>query len=491
MFESAELGHRVEKKTYDAEVPKLRAGLLDAQGDLITQKKFPVILLIGGLEGAGKGETVHVLTEWMDPRHIESHAMGTPDCREIARPPMWRFWQALPPKGKLGIFFGSWYTAPIVDRAYGRIKAGAVERTMDDIVRFETMLTDEGALILKFWMHLTKKAQRKRLKELEADPATRWRVKPSDWRNHDRYDKFRAISEEVIQRTSSRDAPWIVVEGEDARYRHLTVGRVLHEALRGRLDAPKHHVHMHAPPMVPAVDNRQLIRALDLTKKLSEKQYEKELPTYQGRLSALSRRLEAAKLSVSIVFEGPDASGKGGAIRRIAESLDARHYRIIPIAAPNEEERSYPYLWRFWRHVPGRGTITIFDRSWYGRVLVERVEELAPEADWMRAYSEINDFERQLVDHGTVLVKIWLAVSKAEQLARFKAREKEQFKRFKITADDWRNRKKWEAYEQAACDMVDRTSTDAAPWTLVEGNDKHFARVKVLKTIVERIEAAL
>jgi len=192
-----------------------------------------------------------------------------------------------------------------------------------------------------------------------------------------------------------------------------------------------------------------------------------------------------------LLFEGNDAAGKGGSIRRITQALDARTYRIIPVAAPTEEERAQPYLWRFWRHLPRKGRVAIFDRSWYGRVLVERVEGFCTHADWMRAYGEINDFEEQLVRNRTVVIKFWLAISQEEQLKRFKEREKIGFKRFKITEEDWRNREKWPLYEQAVCDMIDRTSTEIAPWTLVEANNKWYARLKVLKTVCTRIEKAL
>ncbi len=226
-------------------------------------------------------------------------------------------------------------------------------------------------------------------------------------------------------------------------------------------------------------------------RRLDKKKFETELEKYQGKLNLLTRDPRFHKMSVIVVFEGSDAGGKGGAIRRITGALDARYYHIIPVAAPTEEERAQPYLWRFWRHIPRIGRFTIFDRSWYGRVLVERVEKYCSEADWMRAYSEINDFEEQLVDSNIVLVKFWLTITKEEQLRRFKEREKIGFKRFKITDEDWRNREKWDDYERAVCDMVDRTSTEIAPWTLVEANDKNFARIKILKTLCQRIEAAM
>jgi polyphosphate:AMP phosphotransferase len=402
---------------------------------------------------------------------------------------MWRYWQALPRSGKTGVFFGAWYRDALYGRIYGKTKRAELERDLDEIVRFERMLTDEGALLLKFWLHVTKRAQKKRLRDLEKSARTAWRVKPTDWRNHENYDRFHTLGEEMLRRTSTAHSPWVVVEGTDKRYRELTVGRVLLEAMRARLSKPK-KVHVHAPPAIAALDNRALLRDLDLAKKLEPKAYEKELAEYQARLNELGRALAKKKLAVVAAFEGPDASGKGGAIRRIGQAFDARNFRVIPVSAPNEEERAHPYLWRFWRHVPAHGKVALFDRSWYGRVLVERVEGLTPDADWMRAYSEINDFEAQLARFGVVVAKLWLEVSKKEQLRRFKDRERQQFKRFKLTKDDWRNRSKWDAYEQAACDMVDRTSTEIAPWTLVEADDKYYARVKVLRALIERIEAA-
>ena len=264
------------------------------------------------------------------------------------------------------------------------------------------------------------------------------------------------------------------------------------EAIRKRLDeAATRREEISAPPPLPSIDKLNILKSLDLDQKISKKAYQDELEKYQGTLALLTRSPSFKKITVIAMFEGNDAAGKGGAIRRITGALDARYYNVIPIAAPTEEERAQPYLWRFWRHIPRRGRFTIFDRSWYGRVLVERVEKLCSEANWMRAYGEINDFESQLVRHSIVLVKFWLTISREEQLKRFKEREAVAFKHFKITAEDWRNREKWDEYEAAVCDMMDRTSTAIAPWTLVEANDKYFARIKILKTLCEQIENML
>ena len=340
-------------------------------------------------------------------------------------------------------------------------------------------------------MHLSKDAQKKRLKLLEKDPKTRWRVTPRDWKHFELYDSFRQVSERALRATSTAASPWIVVEASDWRYQRLTVGKILLEKLRARLDNPAPPLPPPAPQPVASLDEMNVLRALNLTRTLEKKDYEEELLTLQGRLNLLTRHKNFKKHSVVLVFEGVDAAGKGGGIRRITQALDARTYHIQPVAAPTEEERAQPYLWRFWRHLPRRGKVMIFDRSWYGRVLVERVEGFCAEADWQRAYSEINDFEDQIVRSQTLLLKFWLSISQEEQLRRFEERQATPFKRFKITDEDWRNREKWPQYERAICDMIDRTSTEIAPWTLVESEDKRYGRLKILRTLVQRLEDEL
>jgi polyphosphate:AMP phosphotransferase len=491
MFESAELGHKVDKETFAAEAPKLRELLLDAQFDLAQAPRFPVILIVGGVDGAGKSEVINLLNSWMDSRFIETHGLEKPTDEELARPHMWRWWRQLPPKGRIGIFNGSWYSYPILQRAYRETTAAHLDQSLGRIQRFEQMLLDEGALVIKFWMHLSKEAQKKRLKKLEADPLTRWRVADRDWQHFEMYNRFRKISERALQFTSTADAPWTIVEATDFRYQALTVGNYLNDALRRRLDGPLNPTLIQAPPLPPRLDSVNVFQTLDLSQRIEKPEYELELERLQGRLNLLTRHKGFKKRSVVLAFEGSDAAGKGGTIRRVTGALDARIYRVISIAAPTDEEKAQPYLWRFWRHMPGAGRLSIFDRTWYGRVLVERVEKFCTETDWMRAYGEINDFEEQMHRNGTIVCKFWLATSPEEQLRRFEARRDTAYKRFKITEEDWRNRDKWGAYQLAVCDMLDRTSPSHAPWTLVESEDKNFGRIKVLKTIVERLETEL
>jgi AMP-polyphosphate phosphotransferase len=497
LFAAAELGHKVDDATYQKREKKLRADLLDAQYGLKEAGAFPVLVLINGLDGAGKGESVNLLNEWMDPRHIETHAFSEPNDEERQRPRMWRFWRALPPKGKIGILFGNWYSEPIVRRAAGKGRKAEFAKSMADILHFERMLADEGVLIVKYWFHLSEKGQEKRLRKLASNPRTAWRVTAHDWKLFKRYHPFVDTAEQVLRETGTGHAPWNVIDGSDPNHRALAVGEHLLAVMRKRLAQHKAAQLPAArkaatPRMVKRVaDSCNVLNTLDMSQKLGDRKYARELEKWQRELNLLSRHPKFRERSAVLVFEGMDAAGKGGAIRRVTAALDARHYQTVPIAAPTEEERAQPYLWRFWRRIPGHGQLTIFDRSWYGRVLVERVEGFCSEADWQRAYGEINDFERQLIDNGAIVSKFWLSVSADEQLKRFKEREETRFKRFKITPEDWRNRKRWPLYAQAVCDMVERTSTDIAPWQLIAADDKKYARIAILQAICERIETAL
>jgi AMP-polyphosphate phosphotransferase len=493
MFEAAELGRKVSRDDYKAQLPELRSGLLEAQRRL-RDAGVPTILILSGADGAGKSETAQRLQEWLDPRGLETNAFGSPSDEERERPVYWRFWRTLPPRGRMGIFLSSWYTGPLVRRARGRCRASDLEADLVRIAFLEQMLVDAGVLVVKFWLHLPKKAQRKRLETLEESADTAWRVSPLEWKHYKLYGRFLKASEVILRRTNSGHAPWFLIEATDERYRELTVGRTLLQAFQKRLEgtrpAPAPPGARPALPPTPGASVTVLGR-VDLSATLSADAYGRKLLKLQGRLNRLTRAASEKQRSSVIVFEGWDAAGKGGSIRRLTEAIDVRFCRVIPIAAPTDEERAHHYLWRFWRHLPRTGRVTIYDRSWYGRVLVERVEGFATEAEWMRAYLEINDFEDQLVEAGVILTKFWIHVSPEEQLRRFEERQQTSYKRHKITDEDWRNRDRWGAYESAVNDMVVRTSTRAAPWTLVAGNDKRYARIQILETVCRRLERAL
>ncbi|HTH94152.1 MAG TPA: polyphosphate:AMP phosphotransferase [Rhodocyclaceae bacterium] len=496
LFDAAERGQTVNDAIYEKRVKILRSDLLDAQYDLKEAGDFSVLVLVNGLDGAGKGETVNLLNAWMDPRHIQTHAFPPPNEQEQERPPMWRFWKALPPKGRIGILFGNWYSDPVVTHANSKSKQRhtKLDARIADILRFEKMLADEGVLLIKYWFHLSKEGQEKRLQKLEANPRTAWRVTKHDWKLYKHYDDYVATAEKVLVDTSRGHAPWTLIDGSDENWRSLAVGEHLLEQIKKRLATrrPTKNKSVAKSEKVPkSAEKPGGLATLDMSASLGDKKYARELEKWQGELNLLSRHPKFRERSSVLVFEGMDAAGKGGTIRRVTAALDARHYYTIPIAAPSEEERAQPYLWRFWRCIPGHGQFAVFDRSWYGRVLVERVEGFCSEADWQRAYGEINDFERQLIDHGAIVSKFWLSVSPNEQLQRFHEREHTRFKRFKITPDDWRNRARWPLYEAAVNDMIELTGTAQAPWKLIAADDKQYARVEVLKTLCQRIEEAL
>ncbi|CAA7627127.1 polyphosphate:AMP phosphotransferase [Magnetospirillum sp. SS-4] len=501
MFEAAELGRKISREDFDAMAPGLRTELLDLQQQL-RQADFPVIVVFAGVDGAGKNETVNLINEWMDPRWIVTRAYGKPSDEERERPEYWRYWRDLPPKGKVGLFLSSWYHAPLVDRVHGVTTVAELDEKLERIVHFEKALADEGALILKFWMHLSEKAQKKRLKGLEKDPLTAWQVTATDWEHFGLYDKFVAAAERMIMHTSKGHAPWQIVEGADSRYRSAVVLQALKDAITKHLSNRETVRKVNAEIKGKAAKSKvggpaalasqpSILSSLDMSQTLEGAEYNQAVQEQRARLAHLYRVAKERGVSTALVFEGWDAAGKGGTIRRLTNALNARDYQVIPIAAPTEEERAQHYLWRFWRHIARAGRVTVFDRSWYGRVLVERVEGFCSDEAWRRAYGEINDFEEQLTGHGIVMCKFWLHITSEEQLARFTARGEIEYKKWKLTDEDWRNREKWDLYEQAVNDMVERTSTRNAPWTLIEANSKSFARVKVMRTVADALETAL
>lgn len=495
MLETVEQGLTLTERAYERHLRTLRPALLKAHFALQGTGR-QVLVIVSGSDGAGKGELVHRLNEWLDPRGVSTTAFWDHSDEETERPHFYRFWRAMPGAGKIGIFFGSWYTLPIIERVSKRRRKREFIPELDRIVAFERMLAEGGIQVLKLWMHLSKPAQRERLREL----AKLGRLGPDDRKHFKRYDRFREVSEQAIEHTHHAQAPWHPIDATDRRHREITAAKLLLATLEHSLaddaEASKRRATAKRSGKRGAgartwVPGPSLLEQVDLTQRLTVAQYERALPQLQERLSRLAWRAREAKVPTVLAFEGWDAAGKGSAIRRVTQALDPRLYRVVGVAAPSDEERAQHYLWRFWRQVPRDGRITIFDRTWYGRVLVERVEGFAPVADWDRAYFEIDQFERQLVDHGAALGKFWIHVSADEQLRRFKERQRVAWKRHKITAEDWRNREKRPAYTAAVDEMLARCSPAEAPFTVVAGNDKRFARVQILETVIARLERAL
>ena len=502
MFRTAELGQTVSGKEFKKRSLELRQRLLEAQVLLDRTSDFSVMIDFAGVDGAGKGAGVNQLHAWMDTRLITTNAYERTADGNRRRPRFWRYWRDLPRRGRIALNLSGRYSHPFLDRVNDRISDRDYVAELQRIQAFERALADDGMLILKFWMHLSRDAQKQRLEALEADPDKAWRVTEKDWAHWKIYDRFVETAERTIADTNTEYAPWHIIEGADANYRSLAVAELVLDALKARLAASNHtpspellidREALEAKDPIPKAPKGHLtvLETLEPLEPLSKSTYRSTLQRLQGRISVLQRKALEQKRSSVLVFEGPDAAGKGGAIRRLIAALDARNYRVLQYGAPTDEENSRHYLWRFWRRLQPLGRLTVFDRSWYGRVLVERVEGFAREDEWHRAYAEINDFENQLIQDGTILVKFWLHVTPEEQRKRLELRRETPHKHWKLTTEDWRNRAKWYEYEQAAHDMVKYTSTRDAPWELIAADNKNAARIKVLETFGDYLEAAL
>jgi polyphosphate kinase 2 (PPK2 family) len=495
MLETLDLDKSISKEAYSKSFPELRDKLRDLQRQTY-DAKIPVAVVFEGWDAAGKGDTVGKLVERLDPRGVKVHSISAPLEEERLRPFLWRFWTKIPGRGEMAVFDRSWYGRVLVERVDRLIKPEQWRSAYNEIAQFERMLTDDGMVIVKFWLHISEKEQKKRFKEIEKSKYDKWRVTKEDWENHKLYDDYARAAEEMFERTNTAYAPWTIVEATDKRYRLIKVFKTLADAMQTALTAKAEHAPPKRTPRasvsVQALKEMEtILDKVDLDQALKRKEYEEQLKEYQVRLRELEFRCYEERRPVIVGYEGWDAAGKGGNIRRVTECLDPRGYSVVPIAAPKGDDATHHYLWRFWRQLPKAGHLAIFDRTWYGRVMVERIEGFCSEAEWRRAYQEINEFELSLTNFGLILVKFWLHISKEEQLRRFKERQKIEYKQYKITDEDWRNREKWDAYRQAVVDMIQNTSTSYAPWTIVEANDKLFARIRALSTIVEAIEKGL
>ncbi len=494
MLELVDLNKRLDKDVYKRVFSELEVRLGECQR-AARAAGVPVVIVFEGWDAAGKGTIINRLAQVLDPRGFRVHPIFSPTKDERYHPWMWRFWNKLPAEGVFAIFDHSWYMRILNERIDGDISSRECDEAYDEIQQFERQLTDAGTVIVKVWLHIDKKEQKLRFKELRKTAATAWKVGKQERRQYRQHDKWTAAVEEMLARTSTADAPWTVVEATQGRFRRVkcfeTIVDAVENELQLRLDNPPPDPKpMSAPKQSPTTDNTVLDR-LDLTLAMPREEYDEELDKLQRKLFRLEHELYVERIPAVIAYEGVDAGGKGGNIKRLTRGLDPRGYEVVPVAAPTRIEKSHHYLWRFWREVPKAGHITIFDRTWYGRVLVERVEGFCAEEDWKRAYREINEFERQMTDFGTVIIKFWLQVSEDEQLRRFEGRQNTPEKQWKITDEDWRNREKWPQYKASVVEMLSRTSTTYAPWTILEANCKLYARIKALRTVASALENAL
>ncbi len=488
VFEKIDLSKNLDKKDYERIVPDLRKKLASLQREA-NRLSIPVIIVFEGWEASGKGELINELILPMDPRGFDVYDIREPSQEDRMKPFFSRFWVKTPSKGRMAIFSLSWYHRTLVERQAGL--SDLENGPITEINYFERTLAADGFMILKFFLHISKKEQKKRFEELDADRSTSWMITSKSWQSHKKYEKYSDAVENLIEKTDFSYAPWIIVEAEDKRFAEAKILTKTIESLERIIAVSQVPKASDMPDLqgqlIPDMNSSMLDKA-DLSKSFSKKEYEERLEKCQVDIRKAQFKAYDQDVPTVVLFEGWDSAGKGGAIKRLTQSMDPRGYTVVPIGAPNDLEKSHNYLWRFWTHFPGAGHFTIFDRSWYGRVLVERVENLCQRADWERSYNEINEMEEQIVNSGAVLVKFWLHIDKDEQLKRFQARAENPEKSWKITDEDWRNREKWDQYKNAIDEMLYRTSTTYAPWTIVEANDKNYARIKVMKTVINAME---
>ncbi len=506
MLDTLDLSLRLRKSEGAAALDRLDLELPLLQR-AVHEHGIPVLAVFEGWYASGRGDSMTQLVHRVDPRGYRVHVTHASSDEDRMRPWMFRFWRRLPPKGAIGIFDRSWYYLLWNRRSDGELDQAEFERHLAEVNGFERQLVDGGIVLVKYWLHLSQDTQRRRLKQWAKDETQRWRVSDEDWKRYRTYPVRLDVAEDMLARSHTAHAPWTLVEAEDENHRRVKVLSTFAEVLRAELlrrgvppgdlrpaDDTKKAARVAAtkdtmPAGAPLPPDSPLARA-DHGLALTRDEYRTRLAKAQKKLRELEFASYQRRRPVVIVFEGWDAAGKGGAIRRLTETLDPRGYAVIPVAAPTAAEKAQHYLHRFWAEVPKDGHWTIFDRSWYGRVLVERVEGFAAETEWRRAYAEINEFERSLTVHGAVVVKFWLEISPDEQLARFRRRERTPSRQHKLTAEDWRNRAKWPEYYAAVTDMLRQTSTPHAPWVVVEANDKLWARVKVVETVVRALSRA-
>ena len=404
---------------------------------------------------------------------------------------MWQFWTQIPAKGRIAIFDRSWYHIVQEDRFDGVTKANDLQGAYQDILSFEKQLSDDGMVIIKLFLHISQEEQKKRFKKLTDSKETAWRVSKHGWKRNKEYDQYLQINEEMLENTDTEYAPWTIIEATDKDYAAMKILTTVTTRLAYELERRKEKAASKTESQTVRPSERfhnGVLSGVDLTKSLTREEYKKELSKLQKKLDTLHSDLYRLRIPVVLGFEGWDAGGKGGAIKRLTSHLDPRGYQVNPTASPNDIEKVHHYLWRFWNNMPKAGHVAIFDRTWYGRVMVERIEGFCTEAEWKRAYQEINEMESHLANFGAVVLKFWLHIDKDEQERRFKERMETPAKQWKITDEDWRNREKWDQYEAAVDEMLVRTSTTYAPWIVVEGNSKYYARVKVLRTVVDALE---
>ena len=487
MFEQYDLTKKTDDKTFEKAIGPLQQQMGVLQRSL-RDHKIPTIIVVEGWNASGITMVINELIQFLDPRGFSMHSIGSPNDEERARPLLWRFRVRTPSKGRIAIFARSWYSRALAEQMSGIDWKNAMKRSIASINSFERHLSDDGAIIIKFYLHISKEEQKKRLDEREHNPLTSWMITTGEWDFHHHYDSYLPIIGQFLEGTDFPHAPWTIVEATDKNHTVLKIYSTVVKTLEKHLAQKDSHGKKEKENDIVKPKKIGFKRKSAPPSSFSKDEYEQDLLKYQDRIRDLQYSLYKRKIPLIIMYEGWDAAGKGGNIMRLVRHMNPRGYDVVPIGRPDQTELDHHYLWRFYTRFPKNGNITIFDRSWYGRVLVERVEGFCTPHEWKRAYNEINEMEEVYVGSGSGLLKFWLEIDKDEQLKRFSQRQNDPLKQWKITDEDWRNRKKWDEYEEAVDEMLARTSTQLAPWTVIESDDKQYARLKTLQTVTNYIE---
>ncbi len=451
----------------------------------IKDKQLPVAVIFEGWGASGKGSFIAEMIKMLDPRFFNVYVTMPATETEKRYPLMKRFWEMTPEKGIISIMDRSWHQELAISKIEDDITSEEYERRIKSVNTFERQLVDDGCLVIKLFLHISKQEQKKRFSKLRDDDDTRWRVTVLDKKRNKNYDVYYKQFDDMLEKTNTNYAPWRVIDTTDKQFTKFQIFNILVSQINSAINMSLDENKIIMDNSFKLVEQPLLKDILLDNKTLQPTKYFDQLKKAQKELAKLHDKIYRRKIPVIIAFEGWDAAGKGGAIKRISTALDPRGYEAIPISAPDKTELNHHYLWRFWRHIPKTGHISIFDRTWYGRVMVEKIEKFTPEYRCNMAYNEINEFEKELTDSGAVIIKFWLQIDKEEQLKRFEERQNNPAKSWKITDEDWRNREKWDQYETAVNDMIRLTSTEFAPWHIIESNNKMFARIKIMNIIID------
>ncbi|MDW7731609.1 MAG: polyphosphate:AMP phosphotransferase [Methanolobus sp.] len=494
MLEKVDLSKSIGKEEYKRLTDEFTIRLGELQRKA-WKTDIPIIVVFEGWHASGMAGIINRFLLPLNPMGFELYTTGKPCIQEEKKPLIWRFWTKIPKKGEIAIFDRSWYRRALLEHFSKSISEKEISNCLNGLTYFERQLADDGYLILKFFLHISKERQEKRFEEIRNQGIPLFLAETEEQDYIIEYDRLMPLIERMLERSDRTHAPWTIVEADDPDFATVKVMAAFIRAMEEKISEEEKRQEktkgQENQTCISLVLNSSMLETIDLNKSLSGNEYDKMREEYQKKLKSLQYELFMQDRPLIIVFEGWDASGKGGSIRRLAQELNPRLYRVVSVGVPSDVELAHHYMWRFYNEIPEAGHIAIFDRSWYGRVLVERVEKLCGEQEWKRAYREINEFEEILSNYGTIIIKFWMHIDRDEQLQRFKKREKTPHKKWKITDDDWNNRDKWDLYEDAANEMLRKTSTTYAPWTIVEGNDKKYARIKVLRTVVETLEKEL